>query len=94
MDAELAERIELAADVLKSFGAKEVYAFGSAVEGSLTSHSDIDLAVSGLPAGVFFRAWAKAVRVFPDREMDLIDLDHDGPFARFLEKKGELKRVG
>lgn len=91
---ELEKRIKEAAEVFKSFGAKEVYVFGSAAEGRIDEYSDIDMAVSGLPPGVFFRAWARAVRAFPGREMDLISLDNDGPFADYLKLEGKLQRVG
>lgn len=94
MTEELKELIKEAAETLKSYGAKDVYVFGSAAEGRVDEYSDIDMAVSGLPPGVFFRAWARAVRAFPGREMDLIDLDHDTPFTRYLREEGELQRVG
>jgi predicted nucleotidyltransferase len=94
MTEELRKAIEQAAQTLKAYGAKEVYLFGSAATGTLREDSDIDMAVSGLPPEVFFRAWAKAVRAFPGREMDLVNLDHDEPFARYLKDEGELRRVG
>ena len=94
MTEELKELIKEAAETLKSYGAKDVYVFGSAAEGRVDEYSDIDMAVSGLPPGVFFRAWARAVRAFPGREMDLISLDNDGPFADYLKLEGKLERVG
>jgi predicted nucleotidyltransferase len=94
MTADLQRQIEKAAEVLKSFGAREVYLFGSAAADKMDEDSDIDMAVSGLPPEVFFRAWAKAVREFPGREMDLVSLDKGGPFAEFLRDKGRLRRVG
>ena len=94
MTTELENRIRRAAEVLKGFGAKEVYLFSSAAEGTIDEYSDVDIAVAGLPPGVFFRAWARAVRAFPGREMDLISLDNDGPFADYLKLEGKLQRVG
>ena len=82
-----------AAEVLKAYGAKEVYVFGSAASGEMDEYSDVDMAVSGLPPGVFFKAWARAARAF-DRELDLIRLEHDTPFTRYLQEQGELRRVG
>jgi predicted nucleotidyltransferase len=60
VESVLRSSIEAAADILRAFGAKEVYVFGSAVHGSLREDSDVDLRVSGLPPAVFFRAASKA----------------------------------
>jgi predicted nucleotidyltransferase len=85
--------VEKATTALKAVGAKEVYVFGSAAHGPLRENSDVDMAVSGLPPEVFFRAMAKASRAL-GRPIDLIDLDEDNPFTRYLKKEGELQRVG
>ncbi|HEX5410304.1 MAG TPA: nucleotidyltransferase domain-containing protein [Terriglobia bacterium] len=50
-------RIEEAAAALKAAGAREVYVFGSAATGKMRENSDVDMAVSNLPAGVFFEPW-------------------------------------
>ena len=81
------------AAALKAAGAHEVYVFGSAAKGKLRENSDVDLAVSGLPPEVFFRAMGKASRAV-GRPVDLIDLDEDNPFTRYLKEEGELQRVG
>ncbi len=88
----LAERIREAALALKAAGARDVYVFGSAAEGRMTEDSDIDLAVSGLPPAVFFKAMSIAHEIL-DRSLDLIDLDEDSPFTRYLKEEGELRRV-
>ncbi len=93
MDSEVTERIKTAANVLRDAGAQEVYVFGSAARGELRQHSDIDMAVSGLPPEVFFRAMAEASDAL-GRPLDLIDLDEDNPFTRYLKQKGRLQRVG
>lgn len=92
MDEELRKAIARAAAVLKGLGAREVYVFGSAATGTLRARSDVDLAVSGLPDGVFFRAMADAADAL-GRELDLINLDDDNPFTRYLREEGELQRV-
>ena len=53
----------------------------------------MDMAVSGLPPEVFFRAMGKASRAL-GRPVDLIDLDEENPFTRYLKSKRELLRVG
>ena len=90
--AELQQAIELAATNLKDAGAEAVYLFGSVVEGPLRPESDIDLAVTGLPPAKFFQVMGKTSLVLP-RPFDLVDLDVDTPFTRYLKQKGKLYRV-
>jgi predicted nucleotidyltransferase len=85
--------VDKAATALKAAGAKEVYVFGSAAHGTLRENSDVDMAVSGLPPEVFFRAMAAAHDAL-GRPLDLVDLDEDNPFTRYLKDEGELQRVG
>ncbi len=93
MSEELRQSIGRAVVILQSMGAREVYVFGSAAKGTLRAGSDVDLAVSGLPPRLFFRAMSQAADVL-DRPLDLIDLDQDVPFTRYLREEGELVRVG
>jgi predicted nucleotidyltransferase len=58
----------------------------------MDEHSDIDLAVTGLPPEVFFRATSTAHDCF-DRNLDLVDLDQDSPFTRYLKQNDELRRL-
>ena len=90
--AEFIASVQGAAAALRAAGAREVYVFGSAANGNLREDSDIDLAVSGLPPEVFFRAMARASRA-AGRPIDLINLDRDNPFTRFLKEEGQLQRV-
>jgi len=93
MNDEMKQLIEQAAAVLKEAGAREVYVFGSAARGEMRDDSDVDLAVSGLPPEVFFRALGQAEDAL-GRPLDLIDLDEVTPFTRYLREEGELQRVG
>jgi predicted nucleotidyltransferase len=93
MGDELTRSLEAAVAALKAAGAREVYLFGSAAKGALRENSDVDLAVSGLPPGLFFHAMGAAHDAL-DRPLDLIDLDQDNPFTRYLRRKGALVRVG
>lgn len=85
--------IAKAAAILKTAGAREVYVFGSAAQGKLHEDSDVDMAVSGLPPEVFFRAMARASDAL-GCPLDLVDLDEDTPFTRYLKREGELRHVG
>ena len=92
MAENLRDSIYQAALALKAAGAREVYLFGSAASGALRENSDVDLAVSGLPPAVFFKAMGRAGQIL-DRPLDLIDLDEDNPFTAYLKNKGKLVRV-
>jgi predicted nucleotidyltransferase len=93
MDTELGRLIERAAAALKAAGAREVYVFGSASKGTMRDNSDVDIAVSGLPPEAFFPAMAAAHDAL-GRPLDLVDLDEDNAFTRYLKEEGELQRVG
>ena len=88
----LFRQIDRAVAALKEFGAKEVYVFGSAVEGRFSEHSDIDMAMSGLPPKVFFAAMGEAMSVL-GCSLDLIDLDNENAFTRYLKMNGKPQRV-
>lgn len=90
---ELKPLIERAVLALKSAGAREVYLFGSAAHGQIREDSDIDMAVSGLPPEMFYRAGAAAEDAI-GRSLDLIDLDEVTPFTQYLKEESELLRVG
>lgn len=89
---ELQQAIEQAAAILKAAGVDAVYLFGSLAEGPVRADSDIDLAVAGLPPAKFFQAMGQTMSVLP-RSLDLVDLDVDTPFTRYLKQKGKLHRV-
>jgi len=92
MDTEIRQRIERAAAALKAAGAREVYLFGSVAKGVVHEDSDIDMAVSGLPPQNYFEAMGQAVDIL-EHPLDLVDLDEENPFTRYLKAKGQLERV-
>jgi predicted nucleotidyltransferase len=61
------------AGISKQFGAKKVLLFGSCLE-DIESAQDIDIAVSGIKPGEFFKYYGK-VSMTVDDEVDIIDLD-------------------
>lgn len=68
-----------AALLYSRFGAQQVLAFGSLVHPDLFDmHSDIDLAVTGISASQFFKAWA-AVGAQCPFDLDLVDLADCSP---------------
>jgi predicted nucleotidyltransferase len=73
-------------------GALQVFVFGSFVRGELRPDSDVDMAVSGLPARAYFSAVSKASDLL-GRPVDLLDLDEETPLVRHLLRSGELVRV-
>lgn len=92
MDDSVRRDIETAARILREEGATEVYVFGSAAHGKVRSDSDIDLAIRGLPPERFFPTMGKVGDAI-SRIFDLVDLDDNNLFTRFLEEEGELVRV-
>ena len=82
-----------AANMLRGMGASQVFVFGSLVRGELRPDSDIDMAVSGLPAKVYFSAVSRASDIL-GRPVDLVDLDDDTALVRYLLGSQELIRVG
>jgi predicted nucleotidyltransferase len=92
MTTELLARLREAANALVARGAHEVYVFGSAANGTLRPDSDIDLAVSGLPPALFYRAAGDAMDAM-GRPVDLVDLDDSAPIIRYLKAHGNLVRV-
>jgi len=93
MTMEMDNLVRQAAAALIEAGAREVYLFGSALHGSDSPGSDIDLAVVGLPPESFFRAVGLARRILR-RPVDLVDLHESNPFTDYLKESGQLRRVG
>ena len=85
--------VERIVEVLKGFGAKEVYLFGSAATGQMHEGSDLDFAVAGLPPREFYRAVADAM-LAAGEPIDVVDLDLVTPFTQYLREGNELVRVG
>lgn len=92
MDAGLRKKLTEVAAAFKAAGAGEVYLFGSAVRGTRHGGSDVDLAVAGLPPEKFLTLLARATEML-GCPVDLVDLDEDSPFTRYLKQEGELQRV-
>jgi uncharacterized protein len=66
-----------AAQLLREeFGATQVIAFGSLAHGAwFGARSDIDLAVEGIPAEAFWRAWCALDRLGGSADIDLVAIE-------------------
>jgi predicted nucleotidyltransferase len=79
--------------ILKSSGSTEVYVFGSAARGNVAKANDIDIAISGLAPELFFKVMGK-IQMALSKPVDLVDLDEDNAFTRYLKEEHELVRIG
>ncbi len=87
------EDISRAIRILKEGGCTEIFLFGSGITGKVRDGSDIDLAVRGCPQGCFFHLLGRLLLEL-HHPVDLVDLDTGDAFAQYLQKEGELVRVG
>jgi predicted nucleotidyltransferase len=81
-----------ATEVLQEHGCTEVFLFGSLANGEIHDRTDLDLAVRGCPKGEYFRILGQLLLEL-DNGVDLVLLDREDPFGRFLQEEGELVRV-
>lgn len=87
-----ADLIARAAAILREEGATEVYIFGSFARGEARPGSDIDLAVTGLRKGGVISAMSKLIRELGIMS-DLIQIEREPVFVRYLKSIGEMRRV-
>ncbi len=87
---EIEQKLKKIVDYLKDEGCSKILLFGSFAEGTNQPHSDIDIAVCGIPGKVFF----KAVAVLPylvKHRIDLVDLDDLPPgYQKSIEQNGVI----
>jgi predicted nucleotidyltransferase len=83
--------VRRAAEALKArFNVRRVLLFGSlAHEAWYASDSDVDLAVQGLSAHDYWRAWGVIEDIITERSVDLVDLDAaPASLRRSIERDG------
>lgn len=88
---QLLTRIREAAAALKArFGAGRVILFGSLADAEwFRPDADVDLAVEGLAADAFWRAWRLAEEIIGDRRVDLVDTETaKASLLRAIERHG------
>ncbi len=84
---------QAAALLRKEYSAKKIILFGTlAMDIDFSEHSDIDLAVIGIPDTLFYRAVARVSGLSPEFVVDLVDPDSCRPSVResILNKGIEL----
>ncbi|HEX9921192.1 MAG TPA: nucleotidyltransferase domain-containing protein [Anaerolineae bacterium] len=84
--------IRKAVEILKAAGCTDIFLFGSLTAGRTGEGSDIDLAVRGCPQGEYFHLLGRLLLEL-EHLVDLINLDKQDAFARYLEQEGELLQV-
>jgi predicted nucleotidyltransferase len=87
------EDVHRAVKILKEAGCTHIFLFGSLTDGKVREGSDIDLAVRGCPKGGFFHLLGKLLLEL-DHPVDLVSLDRQDAFARYLEEEGGLFQIG
>lgn len=86
--------INKAIKILKSYGATEIYIFGSIANGNFHNKSDIDIAIRGIKFSNFYKV-ASILMFELENEFDLVDLDDENDrFSQMIYEKGELLKVG
>lgn len=89
---EFQKDIYSAIEILKNAGCKEIFIFGSLVSGTYREDSDIDIAIKGCLPENFFALLGQLLTTL-SRPVDLINLDREDAFSKYLEKAGDLHRV-
>jgi predicted nucleotidyltransferase len=82
-----------AVSILKGAGCTRVFLFGSLTTAEVGGKLDIDLAVQGCPKGKFFHLLGRLLLEL-EHPVDLVDLDGQHAFARYLGEEGDLLQVG
>jgi predicted nucleotidyltransferase len=85
--------VQRAVEILTEAGCTRVFLFGSLTAGKVRDGSDIDLAIRGCPKGRFFHLLGKLLLEL-DHPVDLVSLDNQDAFARYLEQEGGLLQIG
>ena len=84
--------IDIAKNILLREGCKDIYIFGSIVNGDYTEISDIDIATVGLSKGKYFKVYGELLEKL-SRPIDLVGLDYENDFSRVIKETVKLERV-
>jgi predicted nucleotidyltransferase len=72
----LFEKTKQVGEYLRGLGAKEVYVFGSITRDDYHFHSDVDMAVSGLPHQYIYTVEARIADILGTDNFDLVYLEY------------------
>lgn len=80
-----------ACDFLRNSGAKEVYLFGSILKAdSFGEHSDVDIAVKGLPEEHIYKIESKIEAILESDSFDLVYMEHAPEFmVKSIKTRGK-----
>jgi predicted nucleotidyltransferase len=75
--------------LVQQYRARRVVLFGSLATGAYSEHSDVDLAVEGLPSDLYFHALADLMALFGG-PVDLVRLEEAGTSLKaHIEEEGQ-----
>ncbi len=70
---------------------QRAYLFGSVLRpGAFHQHSDIDIAVEGIPGACYFEVWRALEAALPEWPIDLRDMEASPLLADLIQQTGEL----
>lgn len=92
LSKEFQKDVYSAIEILKNAGCKEIFLFGSLITGTHREDSDIDIAIKGCLPENYFALLGQLLTTL-SRPVDLINLDREDAFSKYLEREGDLYRV-
>lgn len=78
-----------AVDLLEKSGCKEIYLFGSLLEGIVREGSDIDLAIRGCNPEMFYNLVGQLMMEL-EHPVDLINLDREDDFTKYIVSEANM----
>jgi len=84
--------IKRAVELLKNSGCDEIYLFGSLMEGKDRVGSDIDLAIRGCNPEIYYQLIGELMMEM-EHPIDLINLDREDDFTKYILAEGDLISV-
>ncbi|HEY3268905.1 MAG TPA: hypothetical protein VGM37_18465 [Armatimonadota bacterium] len=91
-ETEFAAQLRQATDILRRYGATDVYVFGPVVDRDSRDFADVRFAVRNLPDGNVIDAMTD-IALDLQRTVAISDADADDPFVRFLHEQRKLRPV-
>ena len=89
---EFQKDVNSAIEILKNAGCNEIFIFGSLITDTYREDSDIDIAIRGCLPENYFALLGQLLTTL-SRPVDLINLDREDAFSKYLEREGDLHRV-